>query len=405
MAVCKIRVLVVDDSILFREMLIHHLELDPCIEIAGYAVDCFDALEKIESLRPDVITLDVEMPKMNGIEFLKKLIPVNPYPVVVVSSLNINVLDALEAGAVDFVKKPVVKKPGDLQDFFIELVSMIKVASIAKIGSRRSREPKKDAAAATPKTDPTVSQKRHERLVERLKEVIDRSQESIEKTRQTIALRDPSPQKLSRQEASQKESDSLLGASPHQGKVKPSLVAVGASTGGTEAVFNVIRHLPASFPCVLVVQHMPAGFTRMYAERIDRNCIMTVKECEDGDRIEPGLVIIAAGDHHMWVEKDSRGLYVRSQKGERVSGHCPSVDVLFNSVADVVGGSAVGVILTGMGSDGAKGLLNMRKQGSCTIGQDKDTSVVYGMPMVSYNIGAVEKQLPLEHIASELMKL
>jgi two-component system chemotaxis response regulator CheB len=149
---------------------------------------------------------------------------------------------------------------------------------------------------------------------------------------------------------------------------------------------------------------MPAGFTKMYAERLHKNCKMTVKECQDGDRVEPGLVLIAAGEHHMWVEKDSRGLYVRCQKGEKVSGHCPSVDVLFNSVADVVGESAAGVILTGMGSDGAKGLLRMRRQGAYTIGQDKDTSVVYGMPMASYNIGAVEKQLPLEQIAPELIK-
>lgn len=465
MVVRKIRVLVVDDSILFREILIDQLKLDPYIEVAGYAVDSFDAFEKIESLRPDVITLDVEMPKMNGIEFLKKLMPVDPHPVVVVSSLPINALDALEVGAVDFVKKPVIKKPGDLQDFIKELASMIKIASIARIGNRKPREvvsidpssedsltpahvvipvlsgteivtpiggepatspketdansdatggdgskhPMRETQGETPVAPPVVpsdeplkgtvtvrdatasqseqtqSQMRHERLVEKLKKVIDRTQSSIGKTQQT-----------------DRKKDTPLGKPPH--KKQLSLVAVGASTGGTEAVLSVIRELPENFPSVLVVQHMPAGFTKMYAERLHKNCKMTVKECQDGDRVEPGLVLIAAGEHHMWVEKDSRGLYVRCQKGEKVSGHCPSVDVLFNSVADIAGEGAVGVILTGMGSDGAKGLLNMRNQGAYTIGQDKDTSVVYGMPMASYNIGAVAKQLPLDRIAPELIR-
>jgi len=414
MAVHKIRVLVVDDSILFRTVLIKSLEQDPYIEIAGYAVDSYDAFEKIESLRPDVITLDVEMPKMNGIEFLKKLMPVNPYPVVVVSAMPINALDALEAGAVDFVKKPVVKTPGDLQEFIRELISKIKIASIARIGNRRpkiqqapaeqekhreSTQSPSTGIARDTKKDRTVSQERHERLIRKLEQVIDNTQ----RTRRTIESRDPGPRRdIEKQSGKQSHVPRVSGT--RQAKSKLTLVAIGASTGGTEAILKVVQDLPADFPCVLVVQHMPAGFTKMYAERLNRHCKMSVKECEDGDRIEPGRIIIAAGDFHMRVEADKRGFYVRSQKGEKVSGHCPSVDVLFNSVADVVGDSAVGVILTGMGADGAKGLLKMRMAGCYTIGQDRESCVVYGMPMVSFNIGAVEKQLPLDHICSELVK-
>lgn len=433
MAVHKIRVLVVDDSILFRKVLLNSLEQDPYIEIAGYAVDSYDAFEKIESLRPDVITLDVEMPKMNGIEFLKKLMPVNPYPVVVVSSMPINALDALEAGAVDFVKKPVVKTPSDLQDFLRELISKIKIASIARIGNRREKSPLKSTVqdedksnaqspstkvapeaksapkgpdtTADPKIDSisTTSQQRHERLVQQLRQVIDKTQKSIEKTRHTIENNDLQSQKHTDRPA-EETSYSPPISSTYQKKSHLSLVAIGASTGGTEAVLQIIKDLPADFPCVLVVQHMPAGFTRMYAERLNRICKMSVKECEDGDRVKPGRIIVAAGEYHMWIEKDKRGYFVRSQRGEKVSGHCPSVDVLFDSVADVVGSSAVGVILTGMGSDGAKGLLKMRKEGCYTIGQDRDSCVVYGMPMVSFNIGAVVKQLPLDRIGSELVK-
>ena len=413
MADPKIRVLVVDDSILFRNVLIKSLNQDPYIEIAGYAVDSYDAFEKIDSLRPDVITLDVEMPKMNGIEFLKKLMPVNPYPVVVVSAMPINALDALEAGAVDFVKKPVVKTPGDLQEFIRELISKIKIASIARIGNRRPKVPPSiaelDEDREKPKAPPAeveedkkkgpAASQRHQKIVQQLKQVID----STQRTRRTIEEKDL--RAIRRVEKS--------AEAPPYRELKPGtraktphlpLVAVGASTGGTEAILKVVRDLPADFPCVLVVQHMPAGFTKMYAERLSRNCKMSVKECEDGDRVEPGRIIVAAGDYHMTVEEDKRGFFVRSRKGEKVSGHCPSVDVLFNSVADVVGSGAVGVILTGMGADGAKGLLKMRKAGCYTIGQDRDSCIVYGMPMVSFNIGAVEKQIHLDQIGPELVR-
>jgi len=374
----KIKVLVVDDSILFREMLIRNLGQDTHLEIVGYAVDSFDAFDKIKTLHPDVVTLDVEMPKMNGIEFLRKLMPENPLPVVVVSSLPINALDALEAGAVDFVKKPLVKSPDDTKEFLRELVSKVKIASIARIGRIKSTVER----APSPKEPVPAAEKPGSlRSTDNIKSGVIKSK--------SIKTRPDTPKSTE--------------ASPATGEIE--VIAIGASTGGTDAILEVVRDLPPDSPGVVVVQHMPAGFTKMYAQRLDKVCRMSVKECEDGDRVEPGKIIIAAGGYHMRLARDARGYYVKSTQGPKVSGHCPSVDALFESVAEVAGSRAVGVILTGMGSDGARGLLKMRQSGSGTIGQDKDSCVVYGMPMVANNIGAVEKQLPLERINSEILRL
>lgn len=333
----KIRVLVVDDSLLFRETLLQNLNTDPSIEVIDTAPDSMVALEKIKALKPDVVTLDVEMPKMNGIDFVKALMPEHPVPVVVVSSLPMNVLDALNAGAVDFVRKPQAAGGTDIKAFISELAVKIKIASTAHIV-------KKTQAPPTP-----------------------------------LGL------KITKE-------------------VKPdTVIAIGASTGGTEAILSVIKDLPETTPGIVIVQHMPPVFTKMYATRLDKICKMEVKEAEHGDRVQQGRVIIAAGDYHMTLAKDARGYYIKSQKGEKVSGHCPSVDVLFDSVALTAKSNAIGVILTGMGGDGAKGLLAMKKAGAYTIGQDKDSSVVYGMPMVAYNIGAVKKQLPLDVIPGEII--
>jgi two-component system chemotaxis response regulator CheB len=283
-----------------------------------------------------VVTLDVEMPKMDGIAFLKKLMPQYPLPVIVVSSSSENVLNSLNAGAVDFVTKPDSGRSGSLPAFINELIVKIKIASTAKVGSFK---------------------------------------------------KDYQPVKF----VSDKGTD-----------MRDMVVAIGASTGGTEALYSIITTLPRDMPGILVVQHMPPVFTRLYAERLNNSCPLEVKEAEDGDLLKPGRVIIAAGEHHLQLKKGSSGYYVKSQPGEKVSGHCPSVDVLFDSVAQVAGAHAIGVILTGMGSDGAKGLLNMKKAGAWTIGQDETTSTVYGMPMVAYNIGAVMKQLPLGKIAQEI---
>lgn len=343
----KTRVLIVDDSILFRTSLSKFLSNDENLEIVGTAGDAYEARDKILELRPDVMTLDVEMPKMDGIKFLRKLIPQYPIPVVVISALPLNAFEALDAGAVDFIKKPTIKSPADLQNFCADLKSKLMIASKAKV---RLPKPIANTSDNSPKHTAVGSA-----------------------AAKTIAL-----------------------------KNRDIILALGASTGGTDALLNVMEKLPEDCPPVLVVQHMPAGFTKMFAERLNKVCTINVKEAEDGDRLKPGLAIIAAGEFHMRLKKDKFGYFVSSERGENVSGHCPSVDVMFGSVAENAGGRSVGVILTGMGSDGAKGLLEMRKQGAYTIGQDKESCVVYGMPMVAMNTGAVEKQAPLDNIAQEI---
>jgi two-component system chemotaxis response regulator CheB len=194
-----------------------------------------------------------------------------------------------------------------------------------------------------------------------------------------------------------------LPALNHSG-TSENIIAIGASTGGTEAILEVLKQLPANIPGILIVQHMPAGFTKMYADRLNRLCNFSVLEAQNGDRVKQGQALIAAGDKHMTLEKDFKGYYVKCAAGEKVSGHCPSVDVLFHSVAKTAGKDAMGVILTGMGKDGADGLLEMRKNGSFTIGQDKQSCVVYGMPMVAYDIGAVVKQAPCQAIAGIIIQ-
>jgi two-component system chemotaxis response regulator CheB len=334
----RIRVLIVDDSLLFRETLASELGKDLGIEIIGTASDPFMARDKILELKPDVVTLDVEMPKMDGITFLRKLMPQYPLPVVVISSSEKNIFDALDAGAVDFVKKPDSVKMEGIKSFINELIVKIKIASTANLGGF-----KKDYIPPT-----TIT-----------KEGLD---------------------------------------------LTNMVVAIGASTGGTEAIYSIVTALPRDMPGIVIVQHMPPVFTKLYAERLNNSCRLEVKEAENGDLIKPGRVLIAPGDLQMQVQKRGSSLSVKCFQGERVSGHCPSVDVLFDSMAEVLKDKSLGVILTGMGSDGAKGLLNMKNQGAYTIGQDEKTSIVYGMPMVSYNIGAVMKQLPLDRIPQEICK-
>lgn len=336
----KAKVLVVDDSILFRTKLRMCLSEDSGLEVVGSAMDPEDAMRKIEQLKPDVITLDVEMPKMNGIEFLHKLMPKHPIPVIVVTSLPMNALDAMEAGAVDFVNKPEAGKSGSTEEFLSTLREKVKMAAAAKVHR-----------CTTVAAQPSLVQ----RLAKQIPTMPDR------------------------------------------------VIAIGASTGGTEAIIEVVKNLPETTPGIVIVQHMPANFTRLYAERLNRICKMQVKEAQDLDRVETGRIIVAAGDYHLTLRKDTRGYYIRSQKGERVSGHCPSVDVMFDSVAAVAGNKAIGVILTGMGADGAQGITRMRRMGAYTIGQDKDSCVVYGMPMEAYKKGGITKQLPLEQIADELL--
>lgn len=328
-----IRVLIVDDSMVFREVLTKGIASDPTIEVVGSASDPYIASEKIIELKPDVLTLDIEMPRMNGIEFLRRLMPQYPLPVVMISALNNAVFEALQAGAVDFVCKPDISNNGRSVNAFInELIIKIKIASTAKVGPKKGNSaPKQSFIAGSEGT-------------------------------------------------------------------KFKLIAIGASTGGTEAIDTIIKNLPVDIPGVVVVQHMPPVFTKMFAERLNSCCNLEVREARDGERVYPGLVLIAPGDYHMAVCRTGGGYTVQCKQGEKVNGHCPSVDVLFNSVAEHCGANSTGIILTGMGYDGAKGLLAMRKKGARTIGQDEQSSVVYGMPRVAFDIGAVEQQAALEKI-------
>lgn len=335
----KIKVLITDDSLLFRNILKQELSKDALIEVVGTAVDPIDAGEKISQLNPDIVTLDVEMPKMNGITFLKKLMKERPTKVVLVSSLNISVFDALDAGAVDFVKKPDMGIPNELNSFFLELRSKIKIAHIARLKTMTVKIEKLPISS--------------------------------------IKLETITTQKV---------------------------IAIGASTGGTEATLEILKQLPREVPGILVTQHMPPGFTKMYADRLNKICQMEVREAVNGDRLTNGLALVAPGDKHMRLAKDAKGYFVRCLEGEKVSGHCPSVDVLFESVAKAAGRNAIGIILTGMGRDGASGLLTMKNEGAYTIGQDQGSSVVYGMPKVAFEIGAVQIQSPIADIADVLIK-
>ena len=333
-----IKVLVVDDSAFFRTILSQVLNSDPVIEVVATAGDPYQARDMIIRFNPDVMTLDVEMPRMNGIEFLKKLMPQHPIPTVMISSLNSSVFDAMETGAVDFVNKP-LNMLGDEMTNWIknELITKIKIAATVTVGNTKKPEGFK-----------------------------------VNSTGRTYLNK---------------------------------IVAIGASTGGTEAIFNVVNKFNPDIPGTVIVQHMPPGFTKMYAERLNNQCRVRVKEAENGDIVERGKILIAAGDKHMRLVRSGDTYRVECKAGEKVSGHCPSVDVLFQSVAEAAGRNAVGVILTGMGGDGSKGLLAMRRAGAHTIGEAEQTCVVYGMPKVAYDIGAVEFQMPLQNIAAKIYNI
>jgi len=363
----KIRVLVVDDSIFFRTFMADALCADSLIEVVGLASDAFEAKEKIEALKPHVITLDVEMPKMRGTDFLRQIRPKYPnIQVVVISSLSNNVFEALRAGAVDFVSKPNKQLNMDNDAFIREILQKIKVA--ASLAHTK-------APAAAPVPVPPHGAAPAQATV----------------TAATAA-------------AAKAASKVFRPAGPVLFKNSRAVIAIGASTGGTEAILEVLKDLPANTPGIVIVQHMPPIFTAMYAERLNKICKINVREAADGDRVEAGLALIApGGERQMRVQKDTRGFYVRITPGEKVSGHCPSVDVLFESVAQNVGRDAIGVILTGMGADGAKNLLAMKKAGAYTIGQDQASCVVYGMPMAAYNIGGVADQMSLSAIPDAIL--
>lgn len=330
----QIRVLVVEDSLVFRELLVQALNADPAITVVAAARDAYEARDAIIEYRPDVMTLDIELPKMSGIEFLRKLMPQYPLPVVVISALSDKVFDALNAGAVDFAAKPANATRAQLDAFVKnELPVKIKIASVAKVSDWK-------------------------------KKIVQ------------------------------------PGGGPPVRNTQNRIIAIGASTGGTEAIAEVLNGFGVDIPGVVIVQHMPPGFTTMYANRLNNQCRVAVKEAKSGDVVQPGQVLIApGGDAHMQLVQMNGSYQVVLRNGAKVNGHCPAVDVLFQSVASVAGKNAIGILLTGMGSDGAKGLLAMRDAGARTIGQEESSCVVYGMPKVAYELGAVEYQEKLSDIA------
>lgn len=341
----RIRVLVVDDSALMRQMLSAILQSDPAIEVVGTAPDPLVAREKIKALNPDVLTLDVEMPRMDGLAFLEKLMTLRPMPVVMVSSLTESgaevTLKAMELGAVDIFCKPADSAAGGLQAHGKELIDKVRAAANARVRALSDRAP-----AAAPRLSVTTLYKSSDRLV-----------------------------------------------------------AIGSSTGGVEALRDIVLALPADAPPVVCTQHIPPKFSASFADRLNGLAAVRVKEAADGERIMAGHVYIAPGDRHMEVRRSGAALVIHAFDGPLVTGHKPSVDVLFRSVAEACGSKAVGVILTGMGRDGADGLLSMRRAGASTLGQDESSCVVYGMPKSAKELGAVERELPLSRIAEEILRL
>ncbi len=339
----KIRVMVVDDSMVARSLIIKGLSAHPRLEVVGYAINTLDARNKIPQYKPDVITMDVEMPGQSGIDFLKEYLPTHPIPVILVSSLNLKVFDALAVGAVDFVRKP---DQGTSETAFLAaLAQKVVMAATARV---RTSAPAAGIKPAVPAG--------------------------------------PIPR---------------LGTAPALDRV---VIGLGASTGGTEATLEVMKRLPADIPPMVIVQHMPPGFTKMYAERLNRLCAMEVREAQSGDELKRGLALIAPADLQCRVVRIGTRYTVNCAPGEKVSGHRPSVDAMFYSMAETVTCKMVGIIMTGMGQDGAHGLLEMRKKGAYTIGQDKESSVVYGMPGVAQNIGAVMIQASCENVANVLLR-
>ena len=356
MAIKKIRVLVVDDSALVRQILMEVLNGAPDVEVVGTASDPFMARDRIKELNPDVLTLDVEMPRMDGLTFLANLMRLRPMPVVMVSSLTEQgadtTLKALELGAIDFVSKPKIDLAGTLADFGGEILAKIRIAAGARVMAR-------SAPVSVPRIAPKYS------------------------------------------------ADAVIPANTGGRMLRTTdrIIAIGASTGGTEAIREVLMGLPADCPAIVIAQHIPEAFSLPFTKRMDSLAKMSVVEPVDGQYIMAGHVYIAPGSKHLLVERDGARYRCRLNNGPPVNRHCPSVDVLFRSVAQNVGPNAVGVILTGMGDDGARGLKEMLEAGARTMAQDEASSVVWGMPGAAVKLGAAQEILPLGRVAENIMRL
>jgi len=345
----KISVIVIDDSALIRKLLSEIINSQPDMEVVGAAPDPIVAREMIRTLNPDVLTLDVEMPKMDGLEFLEKLMRLRPMPVVMVSTLtergSETTFRALELGAVDFVAKPRMDIRNGLEAYTDEIAGKIRAASKARI----------------------------------------RRLEPVASNGQGAAGGDVAP------------------VARHYGISTEKLIIIGASTGGTEAIKDVLAYLPPDCPGILIAQHMPEGFTRSFAERLDRVCKIRVKESEGGERVLPGHAYIAPGHSHLLLKKSGANYVTELSQADPVNRHRPSVDVLFQSAAHCAGKNALGVILTGMGKDGAAGMLDMRHAGAYNLAQDEDSCVVFGMPREAIAMGAVDEIVPLKDMAGRIL--
>lgn len=338
----KIRVLIVDDSAIVREVFSRELARDPEIEVIGTAPDPYVARDKIVELKPDVVTLDVEMPRMDGLTFLRKLMKHYPLPVVIVSSLTKRggelALEAMDAGAVDVMCKPGASYA--VGDLALQLAEIVKGA--ARVCVTKRIEPRRNETPVRP---------------------------GLAMTRTTHKV-----------------------------------VAIGASTGGTQALQHVLAQMPVNCPGIVIVQHMPEHFTRSFAERLNQTCAIEVKEAENGDSVTPGKALLAPGNYHMLLRRSGANYYVEVKSGPLVNRHRPAVDVLFRSVARFAGRNAVGAILTGMGDDGAKGMREMKQAGAITIAQDESSCVVFGMPKEAIALGCVDHVVPLDRVAERIVR-
>lgn len=351
----KISVLIVDDSALVRNTMTDILTSDPDIEVVGTASDPFVAVQKIQKHLPDVITLDIEMPRMDGLTFLKKIMSQHPIPVVVISTLTVKGaqtgLKALEYGAIEVIEKPKINTKKALEESTFKLCRAVKAAAQAKI--------------------------KRVKIVE------------LNKVSKKLSA------------------DVILAKSSRNNMIKTTekIIAVGASTGGTEAVKFFLTALPLDCSGIIITQHMPETFTKQFADRLNNQCKITVKEAKNGDTVLRGQALIAPGGMHMLLKRSGSKYYVEVKDGPLVNRHKPSIDVLFRSTARYAGINAIGIILTGMGADGAKGLLEMKEAGAVTIAQDEASCVVYGMPKEAVALGAVNYVLPLDRIANKMLKL
>jgi len=365
----KIRVLIIDDSALVRKLLTEILNSDPAIEVVGAAMDPHIARQKIKDLNPDVLTLDVEMPRMDGLSFLRQLMRLRPMPVLMISSLTEEgaetTLEALALGAVDFIGKPKADLAHQLQEYSAEIIEKVKNAAGVKV---QARVHKPDAKTEAKKRDGA-----------------DEEMLAVDsKYSATVILKRPAKVKLMR--------------------TADKIIAIGASTGGTEALKEIFQELQVDMPAILVAQHIPPVFSSAFAKRMDLCSAMTVVEAADGQQVLPGHVYIAPGDRHLLLERDGARYRCRLNDGPPVNRHKPSVDVLFRSVAQHAGKNAIGVLLTGMGADGARGLGEMQEAGSITIAQDEKSCVVFGMPEQAIRQGGVCEIASLDRIAERILE-